>query len=405
MDGMTTPEATKRMASRRAFLRAGGYLAVATLGTGLLAACAPAAQPGAAPAKTEAKPTEAPKPAAPVAQPAATTAPAAKPTEVPKPAAEAKPTTPAQVAPAKTESISMRLGWLANAQYAGDFAALEKGFFKERGIDLKIDAGGPNIDPVSLTAAGSNTIGNVASIAAMFLARSNGLPVKAFATALQRHPFAFISLKPSNINSPKDFVGKKIGIQATARPLIDAVIAKYDLPRDEVQIQVIGADTVPLKTGQVDVITGWVIDAPQMAAVGPEANPLLLWDMGIRLYAFTYFTSDDVLNTKPDMLTNFVAASAKGWEWAADNIEEATDISLKHGKDLKRDMELETWKRESPFLWSDKTREHGWGWMETDVWDEAITVYSGLGLMKNPITSQDAMTQDILKRVDSRPKR
>jgi NitT/TauT family transport system substrate-binding protein len=107
---------------------------------------------------------------------------------------------------AKPESVSMRLGWLANAQYAGDFVALDKGWFKERGIELKIDPGGPSIDPISLTANGSSTIGNVASIAAMFLARSNGLPVKAFAAALQRHPFAFITLD-KGINSPKDFVG------------------------------------------------------------------------------------------------------------------------------------------------------------------------------------------------------
>src|SRR6266849_6803611 len=84
-------------------------------------------------------------------------------------------------AAAKPESVTMRLGWLANAQYAGDFVALDKGWFKERGIDLRIDPGGPNIDPISLTAAGSNTVGNVASIAALLLARSNGLPVKAFA--------------------------------------------------------------------------------------------------------------------------------------------------------------------------------------------------------------------------------
>ncbi len=198
---------------------------------------------------------------------------------------------------AKPENISMRLGWLANAQYAGDFVALDKGWFKERGVELKIEPGGPSIDPISLTAGGSSTIGNVASIAALILARSNGLPVKAFGTALQRHPFAFITLDKS-INSPKDFVGKKIGIQATARPLINAVIAKYQLPRDQVQVQVIGSDTLPLKTGQVDIITGWVIDAPQMAAVGPDARAFLLWDMGIRLYAFTYFTTDEVLKTR-----------------------------------------------------------------------------------------------------------
>src|SRR5262249_46707389 len=57
---------------------------------------------------------------------------------------------------AAAQSMSMRLGWLANAQYAGDYVALDKGWFKERGIELKIDPGGPSIDPVSLTAAGSN---------------------------------------------------------------------------------------------------------------------------------------------------------------------------------------------------------------------------------------------------------
>src|SRR5919197_448663 len=367
--------------TRRALLRGGGALGLVLAG-GLLAACSGSGGP-----LTPAAPTSAPPPAA-----------GAQPTEAP-------PAPAAQTAPAKTTQVSMRLGWLANAQYAGDFTALEKGYFKERGIELRVDPGGPNIDPVSLTATGSNTIGNVSSIAAMFLARSNGLPVKAFATALQRHPFAFISLKPSNINSPQDFVGKKIGIQATARPLIDAVIAKYDLPRDQIQIQTIGSDTVPLKTGQVDVITGWVIDAPQMEAVGPDANPLLLWDMGIRLYAFTYFANEDVVKTRSDMLANFVEASARGWEYAADHPDEATDFALKYGKDLKRDLELETWKRETPFLWSDRTKESGWGWMDTQIWDDAIKVYSDLGLMKTPITSADAMTQDLLKRVDNRPKR
>ncbi|HYB40590.1 MAG TPA: ABC transporter substrate-binding protein [Candidatus Methylomirabilis sp.] len=307
-------------------------------------------------------------------------------------------------AAARPEGVSMRLGWLANAQYSGDFVALEKGWFKERGVDLKIEPGGPNIDPISLTAAGSSTVGNVASIAAMFLARSNGIPVRAFATALQRHPFAFITLDKS-ITSPRDFVGKKIGIQATARPLINAVIAKYGLPREQIQVVVTGSDTIPLKTGQVDVITAWVIDAPQMAAVGPDARALLLWDMGIRLYAFTYFTTDEVLKTRSDVVADFLGASARGWEWAADHPEESADIVMKYARDLKRDLELATWKREIPFLWSEKTKERGWGWMEAQVWDDAIKVYGDLGLLKAPISSKDAMTQDILTRVDGRAKR
>lgn len=360
--------------TRRTLLRSGSVLGLTALAGGVLAACS------SGPASTAAPTTAAAPPAA------------------------GAPTTAAPAQAAQLSQMSLRLGWLANSQYAGDLVALDKGYFKERGVDLRIDAGGPNIDPVSLTASGSNTIGNVSSIAAMFLARSQGLPVKAFATALQRHPFAFISTKDKNIRSAEDFVGKKIGIQATARPLLDAVIAKYNLPRDQIEVQVIGSETTPLKTGQVDVITAWVIDAPQMAAIGPEAAPLLLWDMGIHLYAFTYFTTDDVLKSNPDGLANFVAASSKGWAYAGDHPDEATDITLKYGKDLKRDLELQTWKLEAPFMWSDTTKAQGWGSMDAQVWDEAIKVYTDLGLTKNPITSADAMTQDILARVGDRLK-
>ena len=69
-----------------------------------------------------------------------------------------RPLVPWIASAAKPENVSMRLGWLANAQYAGDFVALEKGWFKERGIELKIEPGGPSIDPISLTAGGSSTL-------------------------------------------------------------------------------------------------------------------------------------------------------------------------------------------------------------------------------------------------------
>ena len=78
---------------------------------------------------------------------------------------------------------------------------------------------------------------------------------------------------------------------------------------------------------------------------------------------------------------------------------------MKYAKNLKRDLEMETWRQEAPFLWSTTTKEKGWGWMEPQVWDDAIAVYGGLGLLKAPITSKDAMTQDILQRVATRPKR
>src|SRR5437867_1396381 len=110
----------------------------------------------------------------------------------------------------------MQLGWFANAQMAGDFTAIGKGYFKDAGLDVKIVPGGPSIDPVGVVASNSVLIGNVASIGVLVSGRSRGVPLKAFATAFQRHPFAFFFLKESGIKTPADFAGKTIGIQGTA---------------------------------------------------------------------------------------------------------------------------------------------------------------------------------------------
>src|SRR5437867_1054246 len=99
-------------------------------------------------------------------------------------------------------SVGLQLGWFANAQMAGDFTAIGKGYFKDAGLDVKIVPGGPSIDPVGVVASNSVLIGNVASIGVLVSGRSRGVPLKAFATAFQRHPFAFFFMKESGIKTP-----------------------------------------------------------------------------------------------------------------------------------------------------------------------------------------------------------
>ena len=249
-------------------------------------------------------------------------------------------------------AMSQQIGWFLNSQMAGDVIAVEKGYFKEAGIDMKIQPGGPAIDPVQVVAGGGTTFGNVASIGVLLNARAQGLPVKAWGTALQKHPFAFIFYSGSGIKTPKDFEGKTVGVQPTARPLLEAVLKKHNVAKDKVKVVFVGGDTVPLATRQVDVITGWIINAGQMnaAAQGGVVNYLRLWDLGIKMYAFTYFSTDQVLKEKKDMLVRFLSASAKGWLYARDHPEEAVEAVLKTGRGLDRKLELDTWKNMGPYL-------------------------------------------------------
>ncbi|HEV2439324.1 MAG TPA: ABC transporter substrate-binding protein [bacterium] len=295
--------------------------------------------------------------------------------------------------------LSEQLGWLANAQMAGDFTAIGKGYFKDAGIDLTIQPGGPNIDPIQIVAGGGVPFGNVSSVAVLVNARSRGLPVKAFATVLQRHPFAFMFFTKSGIHSPKDFEGKTIGIQATARPLLDAVLAKYQIPKDKVKVQFVGGDTRPLVTGQVDVITGWIIDAPQVEAVRQAGSYgyFKLWDLGIHLYAYTYFTTDRVLSERKDVLARFLTASARGWSYAAEHPGEAVDWVIKAAPALSRPLELQTWKNEIPYMTSPATKQHGFGYMDPAVWKAISDTYFGLKQIPREVPPSEVMTNDIVE--------
>jgi NitT/TauT family transport system substrate-binding protein len=300
--------------------------------------------------------------------------------------ASAQPSTP----------VAMQLGWFANAQMAGDFTAIGKGYFKDVGLDVKIVPGGPSIDPVGVVASGSVPIGNVASIGVLVSGRSRGVPIKAFASAFQRHPFAFFFLRESGIKTPADFAGKTIGIQGTARPLLDAVLAKYQVPRDKVNVIIIGGTTTPLLTRQADVVTGWVINYAQNLPIQGKSDHFLLWDLGIRMYAYTYFTTDQAYGARKDVLTRYVSAAAKGWSYAKDHPDEAVDFVMKSTSGLERDMELPTWKVSIPYISSDATRQQGWGYMDPQIWANLSDTYHSLDQIPRKVTPEEVMTNEIV---------
>jgi NitT/TauT family transport system substrate-binding protein len=302
------------------------------------------------------------------------------------PAASAQSPTPA----------ALQLGWFANAQMAGDFTAIGKGYFKDVALDVKIVPGGPSIDPVGVVASGSVLMGNVASIGVLVAGRSRGVPLKAFATAFQRHPFAFFFLRESGIKTPADFAGKTIAIQGTARPLLDAVLAKYQVPRERVNVIIIGGTTTPLLTGQADVVTGWVINHAQNLPIQGRSDHFLLWDLGIRMYAYTYFTTDQAYSSRKDVLTRYISAAGKGWLYAKEHPEEAVDYVMKSASGLDRDMEVPTWNVSIPYISSSVTKQQGWGYMEPQVWTTLSDTYHSLDQIPRKVTHEEIMTNEIV---------
>jgi NitT/TauT family transport system substrate-binding protein len=275
--------------------------------------------------------------------------------------------------------------------------AQKKGFYAEEGVELEITPGGPNVDGVGGVAAGQSTLGQTSSSPSVMLARSAGIPIKAFAAGYQKHPFTYFSLNADPIREPKDMVGKTIATQPTAFILLRALLAKNGIAEDQVTMVNMGSDMNQLITGQAHAVTGWLTNTNALKVLGADRVDMTLWDTGIQLYANVYFATDKTINETPDVLEKFVRGSARGWGYARKNPEEAVGMLVEAYPNLDRASELEAVGPVLDFSFGDVTKEIGWGAMNRENWAAQVETYAALDQFKETTpTVDDVMTLAIL---------
>ena len=309
-------------------------------------------------------------------------------------------------ASAASASIGMQLGWLAGGNQIGEIVAAAEGFFAAEGLDFKILPGGPNNDGVAVVASGRAEVGQVSSSPSLMLAASQDIPIKCFAVSAQQHPYAFFSLKKNPVRSAADFRGKKVGIQATGRVLLNALLAKNKIDQKDVTVVIIGSDMMPLMTGQVDVVTGWVTNTTALSVLGEDRVEFKLWDSGVKLYANPYYATTETLTTKKDLLVKFLRAAGKGWAFAHANRDKSIEHLVKAYPNLVAKDERAALDIMLAACFTGATKAGGYGTMDPAVWQDQIALYAELGQFTKRVPKLDeVMTMDILKATeDARPR-
>ncbi len=298
--------------------------------------------------------------------------------------------------------VSMQLGWLASNGIMGEVVAKRMGYYEEEGIELEITPGGPGVDGVASVAAGRAEAGQLSSSPSLMLARSAGIPVKAFAAGYQKHPFTYFSLADNPIRTPQDMVGKTIATQPTAVILLRALLAKNGIAEDQVEVVKMGSDMNQLMTGQAAAVTGWMTNTNALKVLGDGRVDMMLWDAGIQLYANVYYTTDDMLANHADVLARFLTGSARGWGEARSNPEGGVDHLVAEYKNLSRESELEAVGPVLGFSFNEVTATDGWAAMNPDNWQAQIDTYAALEQFKGDTpTVDDVMTSDILAATES----
>ena len=283
-------------------------------------AAAPTSAPAAAPTTAPAKPTSAPAAQPTTAAPAPTTAAAA--------AAAGKPS-------GAPDKVKLQIKWVPQAQFAGYFVALDKGFYKDENLDVTIVPGGPDIVSEQQVANGQADFG-VDWVASFLAFRDKGLPLTDVAQVYQSSGLLLVSKKSANITKPEDLKGKTVGVwyggnEFEFLALMDKL--HYD-PDKDLNVIKQGFTMDPFLAGQMDAASAMTYNEYQIvleSGVKPEdLNVMSYNEQGVGMLEDNLFTTEDMVTNKKDLVQRFVRASMKGWQSAIDDQKGAVDIIMKH---------------------------------------------------------------------------
>ncbi|QUM78564.1 ABC transporter substrate-binding protein [Moritella sp. 24] len=222
------------------------------------------------------------------------------------------------------DSVNLDLRWNHQFQFAGYYAAIEKGFYQEENISLNLRRGSANKDNISEVISGRSdfSIGN----SELVQARLEGKPVVAVSALFQYSPEVLLSLKSSGINTPADLEDKIISTNTgRLEPHLLTMLEMQNVDLDSLPPITKKSDYSlnALISGEVDVITSYLTNQPYiLAQMGIDYQIMDPQAYGINFYSDILFTSEAFFSKNYLLIERFQRASLRGWEYALANQDE-----------------------------------------------------------------------------------
>ena len=293
------------------------------------------------------------------------------------------------------QKVRLMLDWYPNAVHSFLFAAVEKGYFKEQGLDVKMEMPADTNDPLRLVAAGKVDMA-ISYQPEVLVARGEDIPVQSIA-ALVRHPLNQLMVPADGpIHSPKDLAGKTIGYPSI--PLDEAIIhtmVKAD-GGDVAKVKMVdvGWDLIPaMATKKTDALIGGYINHEKLL-LDKEGHPMRTLnpaDYGVPdYYELVLVGGEKGLKQKPEVFKKFIAAMTKGQKYVADHPEEGLDILLKHeekSSPLEEDIETKSLEILLPLM---DAKDKPFGYQDPETWEKAAKWLKDVKVIKQQVKARDA---------------
>ncbi|HEY8965422.1 MAG TPA: ABC transporter substrate-binding protein [Candidatus Methylacidiphilales bacterium] len=277
--------------------------------------------------------------------------------------------------------IRVQLKWTHQFQFAGFYAALDQGYYKDAGLDVELAEATPSTDVIKEVVDGRAQYG--VGTSELLLARATGAPVTVLAVIYQHSPLVLIALKGDKADSIRDvhdLAGKPIMMEKQAADIV-AYLHNEGLDSSKIVAVPHTFNAQDLLDGKVAAMTAYSTDEPYRLRVqGHDYMEFTPRSGGVDFYGDSLFTSAKEMKDHPDRVRAFREATLRGWEYAMDHPDDVIDLILrqyapKDSRDRLTFEAIETRRLMHPELIEI-------GYINPGRWKDIESVYRETGLLK-----------------------
>jgi ABC-type nitrate/sulfonate/bicarbonate transport system substrate-binding protein len=280
--------------------------------------------------------------------------------------------------------VNYQLSWTHSVQFGGTYLALDRGLFRDQGLDMTLAAGGPNVAGDASTVSGAALV-NISAADGVARSNAEGADLVIVGAQYQKSAATILSLASAPITSPEDLKGKKIGVASANNPALTAFLSINGMTADQVEFVPSQYDPAVLTAGQVDGLYCFYNDLPVALAVqGIDATSMLLADFGYNPMSQTYTVLRSSLEDEEirDQIARLLRADAQGWQLYQDDPQSAADLTVQMFPDAGLDLATQQEQAEVQLdiMFSETTDEFGFGWFTDEQVQENLGLFDLLGI-------------------------
>ena len=303
------------------------------------------------------------------------------------------------------QKIVFALNWFPVGDHAAYWVALEKGYYRQRGLDVDMQNSKGSGDSIAKVDTGRADIG-LADSAVVIAASARGAKVKVVGMVFDKSPLNIWSHKAAPITKPKDLEGKSVAAPPGdgQRQMFPAFARLHGIDQSKVTwVNVEPAAKVPaLAEKRVDAVADYTTGLPFYEKAMGKGNAIMLpWaDHGFDMYSMSIIASEKTMKERGPVLKAFLEASYLGWRDVMSDPKSALEIFKKRVPEIDLSIIEPNMMMGLELMKTDRYAKNGIGWMEEKKMCDSVDLVNTYMGVPTKVECKAVYTNEFLTKVE-----